>query len=280
MSSRNRIYADVRGNIDGCREISLRKSVTDASLPGWLKYDWDGAIPLRYGAFNPPEGIATANNRIPPAGYPYLITSDWDYGYRAQRIVDLIQSAPGKINIGYIQTMQADDLDPIARTVVPILLETVKNTNSPVTASAYKELEGWDNKTEANSPGAAIFEATWNHLLQNTFNDDLPLRYQPEGGDRWMEIMRRIISEPASVWWDDQSTTDRWKPDLIFERSFRRRGDCKCMETIQLWSWGSLTASRSGWNACDRNGMINLDAGPSLGGAGDQTQPPGWRPRR
>ena len=230
-------------------DIPLRKSGDGRfPVPGWTgEYDWVGYIPFEElpHAFNPPEGyIATANNRIPPAGYPYLITSDWDYGYRAQRIVDLLQSAPGKINIGYIKTMQADDLDPIARILVPILLETVKNTDSPGTASAFENLADWDYRANADSPGAAIFEATWNHLLQNTFNDDLPLRYQPEGGDRWMEIMRRIVPDPESVWWDDQSTTGQVETrDLIFERSFSdavSELEKESGNDPTKWSWGSL----------------------------------------
>ncbi len=251
VPSQNLIYADVRGNIGYQMpgDIPLRKSGDGRyPVPGWTgEYDWEGTIPfdeLPY-AFNPPEGyIATANNRIPPVGYPYLITSDWDYGYRAQRIVDLLQSAPAKINIGYIQTMQADDLDPIAEILVPILLETVKNTNSPEAASAFKNLADWDYRANADSPGAAVFEATWNHLLQNTFNDDLPLRYQPEGGDRWMEIMRRIVPDPASVWWDDQSTTDQVETrDRIFERSFSdavSELEKEYGNDPAKWNWGSV----------------------------------------
>ena len=62
--------------------------------------------------FNPPEGyIVTANNRCQPWDYPYLITRDWDYGFRAQRIVDMIESASGKIDIAYFQSMQGDSFD-------------------------------------------------------------------------------------------------------------------------------------------------------------------------
>jgi penicillin amidase len=251
VPSQNLIYADVQGNIGYQMpgDIPLRKAGDGRyPVPGWTgEYDWDGYIPFEElpHSFNPPEGfIATANNQIPPADYPYLITTDWDYGYRAQRIVDLLRSAPGKINIEYIQGMQADNLDPIAEILVPVLVETGKKANSTEAAKASEILEKWDFKAGADSPGAAIFEATWNHLLQNTFNDDLPLRYRPEGGDRWMEIMRRIVSDPGSAWWDDQSTTSQVETrDQIFERSFSdavTELGKKYGNDPAKWSWGSL----------------------------------------
>jgi len=50
--------------------------------------------------------IATANNAVVGTDYPYLLSSEWDYGFRAQRIVDMIEAAPGLIDIAYIQQMQ------------------------------------------------------------------------------------------------------------------------------------------------------------------------------
>jgi Protein related to penicillin acylase len=61
-----------------------------APVPGWTgEYDWDGWVPFEQlpQAFNPPAGhIATANNKIVPDDYPYLITHDWDLPYRIERI--------------------------------------------------------------------------------------------------------------------------------------------------------------------------------------------------
>ena len=56
-------------------------------VPGWTdEYEWTGFIPfeeLPY-AFNPDSGyIATANNQVHPRDYPYLVTTDWSYGFRA-----------------------------------------------------------------------------------------------------------------------------------------------------------------------------------------------------
>ena len=103
VPAQNLLYADVDGNIGYQMpgDIPMRAN-GDGTLPvpGWTdEYEWTGFIPfeeLPY-TFNPPEGyIATANNQVPPLDYPNLITHDWDYGFRAQRIVDMIDKRLGK----------------------------------------------------------------------------------------------------------------------------------------------------------------------------------------
>ena len=39
-----------------------------------------------------------------------------------------------------------------------------------------------------------------------TFKDDLPEDYWPEGGSRWYEVMRNLVTRPNSTWWDDKQT--------------------------------------------------------------------------
>ncbi len=251
VPAQNLLYADNQGNIGYQMpgDIPLRKS-GDGRLPvpGWSgEYDWEGFIPfeeLPY-AFNPPEGfIVAANNEVPPRDYPYLITSDWDYGYRAQRILDLIRSTPGKIDIAYMENMQADSYDANASTLVPLLLEVEAKSASENEAFAYEKLRQWDYRASSDSAAAAIFEATWNHLLQNIFDDDLPRRYWPEGGDRWMEIMRHLASNESGYWWDDQSTPDVVESrNYILEKSISEAVtelDKTLGKDPSKWTWGGL----------------------------------------
>ncbi len=250
VPAQNLTYADIQGNIGYQMpgDIPLRK-MGDGRLPvpGWTgEYDWQGFVPfeeLPY-ALNPPEGyIVSANNMVPPRDYPYLITRDWDYGYRAQRILDLIRSAPGTVDMAYLQQMQGDVLDANAEVLTPILLLTELETTSAENR-AFHILQDWDYQAEADSTAAAIFEAFWNHLLQNTFDDDLPRRYWPEGGDRWMEVMRMIADDESNYWWDDQST-----PDVIENRTdiFEKSISDAVNELEELlgkdpsgWNWGGV----------------------------------------
>ncbi len=84
---------------------------------GWLsKYDWKGYVPFDRmpSSYNPPEGfIVTANQEVDDRTEPFL-TTDWDYGYRAQRIRTRLQ-AGGKISPAEMSSIQLDDREPFAR---------------------------------------------------------------------------------------------------------------------------------------------------------------------
>ena len=251
VPAQNLLYADVDGNIGyqmpGDIPMRLHGDGT-LPVPGWTdEYEWTGYIPfdeLPY-TFDPPEGyIVTANNRCQPWDYPYLITRDWDYGFRAQRIVDMIESASGKIDIAYFQSMQGDSLDPNGPTYVPLLLQLEELSANESRAQGL--LRDWDYRTRADSAAAAVFNAFWRHLLQNTFNDDLPEeRYYPDGGSRWNEIMRHLNA--GSTWWDDKATTDihESREDII-RRAFEQ-GVAEVEEIFgkdpTKWNWGEMHAS-------------------------------------
>ena len=88
----NLIYADVEGNIgyQTFGRIPIRAS-GDGRIPapGWTgEYDWVGVIPFEDlpVSLNPPQGyLVTANNAITGPEYPYLISTEFDRGYRARK---------------------------------------------------------------------------------------------------------------------------------------------------------------------------------------------------
>ncbi|MEJ2758033.1 MAG: penicillin acylase family protein [Anaerolineales bacterium] len=250
VPAQNLMYADTAGNIGYQMpgDIPLRAS-GDGRLPvpGWTDdYEWTGYVPfeeLPY-TLNPESGyIVAANNQVPPWDYPYMITTDWDYGFRANRIAEMIQSAPGKIDIPYIQSMQGDTLNPAAQTFVPLLKEL---TLDPEAADVLDHfLLNWDLRDEADSQAALVFEWFWWNLLMNTFADDLPDDFLPEGGARWMEVMRNLVDQPESAWWDNQLTPDTVETrDDVLLRTFadtatqmRREYD----EDLTQWpTWGEV----------------------------------------
>jgi penicillin G amidase len=266
VPAQNLLYADVEGNIGYQMpgDIPMRAN-GDGTLPvpGWTdEYEWTGFIPfeeLPY-TLNPPEGyIVTANNRCQPWDYPYLITRDWDYGFRAQRILDMIESGTGKIDIPYIQSMQGDSFDANGPTYIPLLLQMEELSNNEAAAQAL--LKEWDFQNRADSAAAAVFNAFWRHLLQNTFNDDLPEeRYYPDGGSRWNEIMRHLGD--SSPWWDDQTTADvRESREEIIQKSFEQ-GVAEIEDLLgrdpAKWTWGEMHASTF------RNGTLGESGVPPI----------------
>ena len=252
VPAQNLIYADVDGNIayQMPGDIPIRAN-GDGTLPvpGWTDdYEWTGYIPFEElpHTVNPEEGyIVTANNQVPPFDYPYLITHDWDYGFRAQRLVDMIQNAPGKIDIPYIQSMQGDGFDANGPVFVPLLTGMKYEGPTKNGAIAMDLLSKWDYRDQADSAGAAVFNAFWRNLIKNTFNDELPEQYQADGGSRWNEVMRHL--DENSAWWDDVSTKDvvETREDMI-EKSFEQ-GVAELEQLLgkdpSQWTWGEMHAA-------------------------------------
>ena len=187
VPSQNLLFGDIQGNIayQMPGRIPIRQN-GDGRLPvpGWTDdYEWTGYIPFDELPFqvNPPSGyIVTANNQVPPSDYPYLVSTDWDYGFRAQRIVDMIQNSPGPIDIAYIQKMQGDSQNLNAETIIPVLLKIWRHLlpmNKPLSRCSRTGMAGMKWTSQA----AAIFEWYWWTLLMRTFSDDLPEEYWPSG---------------------------------------------------------------------------------------------------
>jgi penicillin G amidase len=268
VPAQNLLYADVDGNIGYQMpgDIPMRANGDGTvPVPGWTdEYEWTGYIPfedLPY-TFNPPEGyIVTANNRCEPWDYPYLITRDWDYGFRAQRIVDMIENAPGKIDIDYMQSMQGDSFDANGPTYVPMLLQLDELSDSETNAQDL--LKDWDYQNRADSATAAVFNAFWRHFLQNTFNDDMPEEdYFPDGGSRWNEILRQL--DESSIWWDDITTTDvRETRGDIIRKSFE--GGVDELEKMfgrdpAKWNWGEMHTSTFRNSTLGESGIPPIEA--------------------
>jgi penicillin amidase len=281
VPAQNLLYADVDGNIGYQMpgDIPIRaKGDGTLPVPGWTdEYEWTGLIPfedLPY-TFNPTEGyIATANNQVPPSDYPNFITADWDYGFRAQRIVDMIQNAPGKIDIAYIQKMQGDNYDPNMAIVMPLILDAKLTSDLE---PARELLKSWDAQASADSAPAALFEAFWRNLLKNTFQDDLPKKYWPTNGSRWDEIMRNLVKEPDNFFWDDKTTKDQVETrDDIIAKSFSEAVselNSNLGKDMSKWSWGQLhtstfrngTLGKSGVGVIEN--LFNRGPFPTSGGA-------------
>jgi len=158
--------------------------------------------------------------------------------------VNMITSSPGKIDIAYIKQMQNDAFDANGPVFVPLIVGLKYDTSLDPALALLKD---WDFRATADSAGAAVFEAFIRALEKNTFNDDLPKAYWPDGGSRWNEILRTIVKDPNNLWWDDKSTTDVAETrDDIIRKSFAD-GAAELQgilgKDMARWSWGELHAA-------------------------------------
>jgi len=265
----NLLYADVDGNIayQTSGDVPIRKNGDGTiPVPGWdSEYEWTGIIPfeeLPY-TINPVEGyIAPANNKIVGDNYKYFIAVDWNYGFRARRIVDMIESAPGKIDIAYMQNMQGDSFDANGAVYTPLLLNMNLQTSTPSQAIAMDLLKNWDYQAIADSGGAAVFEAFWRHCLAYTFHDDLPEMYWPQNGSRWSEVMRDLSED--SAWWDDKSTPDVTEAREDILRKAFVEGVAELEEIFgkdaSKWNWGDMHTSTFKNGTLGKSGVPPIEA--------------------
>ncbi|MFF9351581.1 penicillin acylase family protein [Streptomyces sp. NPDC014734] len=292
VPSQNLIYADTKGHIgyQAPGRIPVRKS-GDGTMPspGWSsKYGWkEEAVPfdeLPY-ELDPKRGyIVTANQAVvDEKKYPHLLTKDWGYGTRSQRINDLIESkikGGGKISTEDMQKMQMDNTSAIATLLVPEL--TKIDIGDKNVREAQKLLEGWRYTQESDSAAAAYFNAVWRNILKLAFGNKLPkeLRVegeclnvrradssgpiderhklvrecgqrapdaaQPDGGDRWYQVVTNLLKDENNDWWKtpksgrDEATETR---DELFARAMkdaRWELTAKLGKDMSTWSWGRL----------------------------------------
>ena len=292
VPAQNLLYADVQGNIGYQMpgNIPIRKN-GDGTLPvpGWTdEYEWTGYIPFDNlpNVFNPTKGyIVTANNAVVGTDYPYVITKDWNYGFRAQRIVDMIESAPGSIDIAYIQKIQGDNYDANAGTFVPLLAQLDFQAGTPNQAIVLDLLKNWDYQAGMDSAPAAVFEVFWKNLLADTFNDDLPAAYRPAGGSRWMEVMSNLAKEPDNSFWDDKTTTGKveTRDDLltkVFTEAVTESEQLQGKDPAK-WNWGGLHTATFVNQTLGKSGIAPIEAlfnrGPfPASGGQDLVNSTGW----
>ena len=212
------VFADRAGTIAliAAGRVPLRRS-GDGRTPvaGWSDaQDWNGFIP--YPALprlvDPPRGrIVTANNRLVPESYPYLISADWSYPQRARRIEDLLDAGP-KPTIEDHMAMQQDIFSNGARRLLPLLLRGVADSegdsegDSDATREARALLAAWDFRMDRARPEPLLFAAWTDETNRILIGDEL--------GDSFADFrhhdpvrLERILTE-RPVWCDDVATPD------------------------------------------------------------------------
>ena len=212
VPAQNLVYADVDGTIgyQAPGHVPLRQGF-DGRWPvaGWLsRYDWKGAVPFAAlpNRTNPADGILVSANQPVTASQQPFLTTDWDYGYRAQRIRDLLQRKDGaKVSLADMSAIQRDTRNGMAPTLVPRLLK-IKLTRDAFTAEAQALLRGWDYTQPPDSAAAAYYNSVWRNLLRLGFDDELGEDLAADGGGRWFEVVTQLIERPRDAWWDNRAT--------------------------------------------------------------------------
>jgi penicillin amidase len=254
--AQNLLYADTSGHIgyQAPGQIPIRATSLKGApagywpAPGWdPKYDWKGFVPFAQmpTAFDPPEGYIVAANQAVTASKTPFLTTEWDYGFRSERIRALIEATP-KVTPARMSQIQGDTSNGFAPVLVKSLL-AVDLKEDTFTEESQELLRTWNfTQPSGKSPsaaGAAFYNAVWSNILQLTFNDELG-NMKADGGSQWMQALSGLLSKPRDVWWDNKLTPGviEGRDEILRQAMVAARKDLtmKLGKTPVTWQWGRL----------------------------------------
>lgn len=300
VPSQNFVYADTSGNIGYQMpgRIPYRAADHDGLVPAdgsSSAFEWRGFVPFDElpRIYNPErQMIVTANQAVvPPEFYDTLnetlggdvnsqFSYDWSYGYRGQRINDLMNElAP--LSIDDYQQIHGDNLNINAQEIMPHLA-TVEFTDDRLT-EVRDWLASWNYRNDMNNPQAALYGYFTYHLLKDTFADQLPEDISADGHEMFSLVL--LMEEPNNPWWDDATTTDvtETRDDILirafseaYEQAIAEQGD-----NLDAWRWGTMHTATFVSNPLGLSGIGLLEAmvnrGPvETGGNFESVNATGW----
>ena len=163
--SLNAVYADVDGHIgyQATGKIPIRPSGDDGLLPvsgADDSHNWKGYIPFEElpSVFDPSSGmVVTANGRITPDDYPYLLANNWFEPYRTERIYRVLDSGQ-KFKAADMLNLQTDvysDVDHFFADHFVYAIDHSKNVSQRVRRAA-EIMRGWDGRMVVDSAAPTI----------------------------------------------------------------------------------------------------------------------------
>ena len=252
--AQNFVYADVDGNIgyQAPGWIPIREDKSDHGdrpVPGYDGlHEWTGMIPFDQlpRVYNPPSGIiVSANNELVDSSYPYFIAQDWDPGYRAARISQLLKSdiAHGGVTLDDMSAIQTDTKVLRAALVIPYLKGISASTGDG--KAVLSAIEGWDQTCGVDTTGCAAYMAFEEQLERHLWDDDLgSLAREYVGSTESWQGLISLLAKPADPFWDDVTTTSKKETEAdILKVALDSTGAAlhsSLGASPTSWTWGRL----------------------------------------
>ena len=253
----NVAYADVDGNIGHwvTGRVPVRASGQGmVPAPGWTgEHEWIGEVPFEEmpHALNPQQGYTvTCNHRLVPDDYPHFLGNVWMNGYRARRIIEVLESKT-KLSPDDFAALHVDTTCLPGREFVERLAGfTSDDADAQL---ALKHLRAWDGKLATNSVGGTLYEVTRYHLVRNLIEPglgkEMTTRYTGQGFHPLLMathefyghdtvVMLRMLDHPDS-WWMKQAGGR----EAVLARSLKQAVEWLRKELgpdATQWQWGKL----------------------------------------
>lgn len=290
VPAQNLVYADVEGNIgyQAPGKLPIR-GAGDGWLPqpGWdSAYDWQGYIPFedQPTTYNPKSGyVVTANNAIVNDDYPYFLSRDWDYGYRAARIVDLLEERieKGPVTAKDMAEIQMDNQFPAAKSLQQAYAEI--SVGDEKVDSAISMLKDWDGQNDPDSATAAFANVLWSNVTEQLV-DEFGVNVPRTDQSRLAVVFEDLLNDPDSQWWQSKEHGTAANQQEFFELAAQRA--YKELAGLQGdnpdgWNWGKLHALELTSGTFGQSGIAPIEwlfnRGPyPVGGGSGVVNATGW----
>ncbi|MBW7882394.1 MAG: penicillin acylase family protein, partial [Caldilineaceae bacterium] len=255
----NVTFADTRGNIG--YTLAGRIPIREMNLgllpaPGWDgMHEWGGWIPHNKlpRLYNPESGmIVTANNKIVGDEYPYFLGVEFDPGWRAARIEEML-AEKDRYTIRDMEEIQQDNLSKFAQAFTPWF--TLLYSDDPWEKVALQALRKWNFRMDGDSAAGLIFHHLVANLMEIVYGDKLgPARegylgvsqaplFTQHGFTLRAEtkLLELINAHEESFWYADVAHGRQRARDELLQETLTRT-----MKTIRRvygdsmlrWAWG------------------------------------------
>jgi penicillin amidase len=255
VPGQNFVYADTKGNVGyACGARLPIRSYGRGILPvaGWEpQAQWTGFIPFEQlpRQYNPPSGyIASANDKVTDADYPYVISDLWEPPSRIIRL-NAILGAPGaRFSIRDCERLQNDTYSVYAHDLVPLLAGVCTDS---VLGGVYGEsvreyLRNWNYQFSREDIATSIVQGFLMRLFRNIYLDEM-------GEELFhdftmlvnipMRVTQRLLQRGVSPWFDDVRTAGVETMEDILRRSAREAVEelaGRFGTDTRTWRWGDL----------------------------------------
>lgn len=252
--AQNFVYADVDGNIGyttGGRIPIRKERGPTLPSPGWTdEYDWKGFVPFESNPhiLNPASGfIAAANNEIVDPSYPYHLSNHYEPPWRAMRLNQIL-SAQERFSVGEMERMQMDLFSVHARDLVPVFIRAFDSVSarSPEVDAALTYWRNWNFEMSTEDVSTTLFQSTINHLIDNTFRDEMGDRllalYDTLAGTP-LTVITELVKKGDSAWFDDIRTSAVETRDDMIRKSLSdaiQELKERCGAEMKGWRWGRV----------------------------------------
>jgi penicillin G amidase len=245
VPSENIVYADREGNIGehSTGLAPLRKNWTGLlPVPEDGGFDWSGFVPngeLPH-TYNPSSGfVATANHKMIPENYPYVVGFQWASPERFQRISEVLGAAARnahKLSIEDMENLQNDVVSLPARELQSLLKHAAGNSPD----SSAKLLLDWDCAITANSSAASLYEFWSNELREAVMKKVVPPEARAAVGKLSLRKTMQELSGPLASEFGENPEAARDALLLQSLEAARQKLAARLGPSPREWSWGRL----------------------------------------